>query len=328
MIDAHKNYAELFSLENIFRAFRKFRRGKTGKKDVMNFELHLEDNLFSLYKDLSEDAYRHSPYKHFQVFDSKKRDIYKAVVRDRVVHQIVYDYLMEIFEPQFITDSYASRLNKGQYKAIAAFRYFCRVVLSDFGQCFVLKCDVRKYFDSIDQNILSGLIREKVFDDKITIIIEKILFSYMSFAQGKGIPLGNITSQIFANIYLDVLDKYVKKSLGCRFYVRYNDDFIIISNSKERLDKMKENIVIFARNKLLLDIPLDKISVRKIAWGVDFLGFTILPQVLLLRNKTKNKMYININCDNRHSYFGILNHCNAYNLRRKILSMDKLTETW
>ena len=292
----------------------------------MDFELHVEDNLFSLYDDLRDGTYRHSSYQYFQVFDNKKRDIYKAEVRDRVVHQILYDYLLSLYEPEFISDSYASRIGKGQYEAIKAFRYFIRLASDNHKPRFVLKGDVRKYFESIDQGILLDLIREKVACEKIVGILSEVLSSYVFSGPGKGIPLGNITSQIFANIYLNVLDTYVKKELKCRYYVRYNDDFVIISESREKLEHIRNTIILFVQKRLLLNIPLEKTSIRKIDWGVDFLGFTILPRAVLLRNKTKNKMYTNICRRNACSYFGILKHCNSYHLKTKILSMDVFDE--
>jgi len=316
----HKNFEELFSLDNIFDAWWKFRRGKTNKVDVMNFELHLEDNLFSLYNDLKNDSYEHSSYKHFQVFDNKKRDIYKAEVRDRIVHQIIYDYLLSLYEPQFISDSYASRIRKGQYKAISTFRYFLKLASSQYASCFVLKCDVRKYFDNIDHGILLNLIREKVVCEKTLTVIDKIISSYISSGSNKGVPLGNITSQIFANIYLNTLDNYIKKELRCRFYIRYNDDIAIIPESSEQLNQIRDKIIHFVKEKLCLEIPIEKTSIRKIDWGVDFLGFTLLPKAILLRNKTKNKIYANICEKNIHSYFAILRHCNSHNLKAKILS--------
>lgn len=322
MCRVHKKYDELFTLENVFDAWKKFRRGKARKADVMDFELHVEDNVFGLYDDLCAGTYQHSAYEHFQVFDNKKRDIYKAGVRDRVVHQIIYDYLLSLYEPEFISDSYASRMGKGQYKAIQAFRYFIKLARGNRKPRFVLKCDVRKYFDSIDQGVLLHLIREKVTCEKTVGIIQEVISSYVFSELGKGIPLGNITSQIFANIYLNVLDTYVKKELRCRFYVRYNDDFVIISESLQRLEHIRNKIILFVQERLLLDIPLEKTSLRKIDWGIDFLGFTVLPKAVLLRNKTKNKLYANIDLQNAHSYFGILKHCNAYTLKAKILSMD------
>lgn len=287
----------------------------------MDFESHLEDNLFGLWEDLHSGSYKHSSYEYFQIFDNKKRDIYKAKVRDRIVHQIIYDHLIFLWEKDFISDSYASRKNKGQYKAVGAFRYFIKLILSDGNGCFVLKCDVRKYFDSIDHGVLLCLIAEKILCKKTFAITREIIESYVFSSCGKGVPLGNITSQVFANIYLDVLDEYIKKGLKCRFYVRYNDDFLILSRSRRKLETVRNEIIDFCKKKLLLDIPSEKTGIRKIGWGVDFLGFVILPKAVLLRDKTKSKMYANINSRNISSYFGILNHCNSRNLKKKTLSM-------
>src|SRR3989338_4883009 len=153
----HKSYDELFSLYNMFSAWQIFRRGKIRKRDVMDFEVHLEDNIFSLYEEVHNDIYKHSLYTHFEIFDNKKRDIFKAEVRDRVMHQIIYDYLLSCFDPDFIVDSYASRKNKGQYKALDTFRYFIKLASSTYKECYILKCDVRKYFDNIDHIILLDL---------------------------------------------------------------------------------------------------------------------------------------------------------------------------
>lgn len=324
------DYDELFSLNNIFMAWKKFRRGKTKKVDIMNFEMHLEDNIFSLHKNLKKYRYKHSSYKYFQVFDNKKRDIYKAEVKDRLVHQIIFDYLLIIFEHEFISDSYASRKYKGQHKAVKALRYFIKLISGNHRSCFILKCDVKKYFDSVDQNVLLSFLKEKIKSRKILNIMEEIIesYSFSDFGENKGIPLGNITSQIFANIYLSVLDKYVKNVLRCRFYIRYNDDFVIISNSKEKLEIIRNKIICFVNKFLLLSIPLEKTSIRKTSWGVDFLGFTILPRAVLLRNKTKNKIYSNIKPQNAYSYFGLLKYCNSFNLKRKILAMDKINKSW
>ena len=291
----------------------------------MNFELHLEDNIFELYEDLHKNNYKHSAYTYFQIFDNKKRNIYKAEIRDRIVHQIVYDYLLSMFGPDFISDSYASRVNRGQYKAVETLRYFIKLVRGiKYGRCFMLKCDVRKYFDSIDQDVLLKLISEKIVCNKTFQIIKDIVFSFDSvYGTGKSIPLGNITSQIFANIYLNVLDKYVKKELKCRFYVRYNDDFVVVLDDDKKLGQIRDKIMNFIKNRLLLDVPIEKTSIRKVDWGIDFLGFIVLPNAILLRNKTKNKIYSKICDKNIHSYFGILKHCNSYGLKRKILSMEK-----
>lgn len=311
----------------MFSAWRIFRRGKGRRKDIMDFEMHLEDNIFSLYEEVKNDKYRHSLYKHFQIFDNKKRDIYKAEIKDRIIHQIIYDYLSSIFDPLFISDSYASRKNKGQYKAINVFRYFIKLAGSAHRDCYILKCDVRKYFDNVNHEVLFNLIKEKVPCEKILKIIKEIISSYHSAVGLRaGIPLGNITSQIFANIYLDSLDQYVKKELKCRFYVRYNDDFVFVFQNNKGIANIRDKVIFFAKEKLFLDIPLNKTSIRKIGWGVDFLGFVVLPKAILLRDKTKHKIYANINIKNANSYLAILKHFNSHNLKTKILSMEKIYE--
>jgi len=311
----------------MFYAWKVFRRGKAIKNDVMNFEMHLEDNIFSLYKEMKNNTYRHSSYTHFKIFDNKKRDIYKAEVKDRIIHQIVYDYLFSLFNPLFIADSYASRKYKGQYKAIDAFRYFIKLASNHHHECYVLKCDVRKYFDNVDHKVLLNIIKEKVSCEKTLKIIQEIISSFHSGDNmHTGIPLGNITSQIFANLYLNALDQYVKKELRCRFYVRYNDDIVIVFQNNKNIENLRNKIISFVKEKLYLEIPLTKTSIRKISWGIDFLGFTILPEAILLRDKTKHKIYSNINIKNAHSYLSILKHCNSHNLMAKILSMEKLYE--
>ena len=291
----------------------------------MDFEIHLEDNVFSLYEEVTGDRYKHSLYKYFQIFDNKKRDIFKAEVKDRIMHQIVYDYLLSLFESSFIPDSYASRKNKGQYKAINALRYFIKLSCDRRKSCFILKCDVKKYFDSVDHGVLLGLIKEKVSCEKtLKIIIEIISSHHSPMGISKGIPLGNITSQIFANIYLNSLDQYVKKELKQRFYVRYNDDLAIVFQNPIDAIHIREKISDFVKEKLCLDIPKEKTSIRKIRWGIDFLGFIILPCAMLLRNKTKNKIYENLNRENLHSYLALLKQCDSFNLKQKILSMEKI----
>jgi retron-type reverse transcriptase len=241
------------------------------------------------------------------------------------VHQVIYEYLLFCFEPVFISDSYASRKNKGQYKAIDTFRYFVKLAGSQHTECYILKFDIRKYFDNVDHNILLDLIKEKISCEKVLKIIQEILSSYQSYRDvRKGIPLGNITSQIFANIYLNTLDQYIKKELRCRFCVRYNDDIVIILPNSKDATCLRERIRLFVKQKLALDIPLEKTSIRKLNWGVDFLGFTILPRAILLRNKTKHKIYANISKRNTHSYLAILKHCNSHNLKTKILAMEKI----
>jgi len=321
-------FVQLFSLINIFNSWKKFKLGKTRKKDVVSFEYHIEDNIFLLHDDINNFRYTHKKYEHFNVYDSKKRDIFKADVSDRIVHQIIYDYLVSIYEHILISDSYSSRINKGHHKAIQTLRYFIKLSSDgDKRKCFVLKCDIKKYFDSVDQVILLQLLKKRIDCPKILSLVQEIVQSFNSkncneqVLDGKGIPLGNVTSQIFANIYLDSLDKYVKENLKCRFYVRYNDDIAVVSNSLKDLEEIRDNIISFVANSLKLTIPFEKTSIRKVSWGIDFLGYVILPNAVLLRDKTKGKMYSNVSGYNISSYLGMLKHCNSHNLRQKIVSI-------
>ncbi len=283
--------------------------------DVKVFERHLEDNLFDLYEELKNSEYIHRAYKFFVAFDSKKRDIHVAEIRDRIVHRLIYDYLVEMYEPLFISDSYSSRIGRGSHKAIKTFRYFAKLVSGEnHGRCFVLKCDIQKFFQSVDCDIIVHLLKQKITDEKILKIMEEVVNSFK-----EGIPLGNVTSQIFANIYLNDFDFFVKNILKVRYYVRYNDDFVILDNNPERLSLLLEKIRDYLEKERLLKIPEHKASIRKLQWGIDFLGYTILPNAVLLRNKTKAKMFSRANEKNIDSYLGLLKHCNSFNLRQKLI---------
>lgn len=313
----HQNFEELFSLDNIFITWRQFRLGKAKKYDVQFFERHLEDNIFKLFARLHGGDYCHGRYSHFVTIDNKKRDIYKAEVADRLVHQIIYTYLTKIFEPTFIDDSYSSRLGKGNHRALKTAHYFLKL-LGSRRVVYLLKCDIRKYFDHLRHDILLSLIAERVADQKIVALIGKIVSSFSStIGPNCGVPLGNVTSQIFANIYLDVLDQFIKNDLRVRHYLRYNDDFILFDLNRTRLLVWQELIVSFADRRLGLIIPPNKISLRKINWGVDFLGFILLPAGLLLRPKTKAKIFSDLDYKNLPSKFGVLKHCHSYQLRQK-----------
>jgi len=318
-------FNELFTIDNLFDAWKKFKRGKTKKRDVVEFEYHLEDNIFALHRDNINFTYIHKPYTYFQVFDTKKRDIYKAYVEDRVVHQVMYTYLTNLYEPIFISDSYSSRINKGSIHAVNTFRYFIKMCSQDKSKnCWVLKCDIRKYFENINHDILYKELHLKIIDEKVLFIIDSIIRSYASQGDSsKGIPLGNVTSQIFANIYLHKLDMYIKKDLKCNWYIRYNDDFVIIGKNREKLVLIRDKIMLFIKQELRLDIPIEKTSIRKALWGIDFLGYRILEKGILLRNNTKQKIYTNITEYNKSSYFALLKWCNSYTLKQKLLSKIK-----
>lgn len=329
------NYNELISVENIFRSWRTYKKGKSEKTDVIEFERHLEDNLFSLHRKLRKGSYCHDNYSYFKISDPKKRDIYKSTVRDRIVHQALYSYLCEVYEPLFIKLSFSSRKRKGTHEAGMALSAVAKDFVKNKKKCLAMKCDIRKYFENIDHEILLEIMENKIQDEKILNLLRIIIESFHK-ETGKGVPLGNITSQIFANIYLNELDKFVSNDLGIKDYVRYNDDFIVLDQDKEKLFADIEKIQIFLRDELSLELPGEKITFRKLGWGIDFCGCIVLPNAILLRNKTRGRMFEKIKAISKKfqigkissnelqktmdSYLGMLSHCKAYNLKSKIKS--------
>ncbi len=328
------NFCDVISLENLFMAWQEFAKGKRSKLDVSQFEINLESNLFELHNLLSAGKWKPHPYKEFSVYDPKLRKIHRASVRDRILYQAVYRILYQIFDSGFIFHSYSSRNSKGIYAGINSFeKYINKISKNHTRVCHVLKCDIRKFFDSIDHNILFNLISKKIRDQNILLLIKQIIISFEK-TQGKGLPLGNVTSQLFSNLYLNELDQYVKHNLKAKYYVRYCDDFILMSHSKLFLDGCLEKIKIFCKEKLLIDIHPNKIIFRKAHQGIDFLGYVMLPHRRVLRTKTKNRLLkkltnLKILFDKgivekeyleqvSRSYLGLLFHCKNENIIQQI----------
>lgn len=328
------NFYDVISLENLLMAWQEFSSGKHSKIDVSKFEISLENNLFELHDLLISAKWQPDPYKEFSVRDPKLRKIHKASVRDRVLYQAVYRILYQIFDSSFIFHSYSSRNSKGIYAGISSLeKYISKVSKNHTKPCYILKCDIRKFFDSIDHNILFNLISQKIPDKNLSLLIKQIICSFEK-TQNKGLPLGNVTSQLFSNIYLNELDQYIKHNLKARCYVRYCDDFVIVSGSKMFLDVCLEKIKIFCKEILLLDIHPNKIILRKAHQGVDFLGYVMLPHRRVLRTKTKNRMLKKLTilkilfdkglAEKEHleqmaqSYLGLLSHCKNENIIQQI----------
>ena len=282
------------------------------KIDIQQFALRLEDNLFQLHEELKSKTYHHSPYTSFYISDPKLRHIHKACVRDRVLHHAIFRILSPIFEKSFIYDSYSCRLEKGAHRAINRLKVFLdRASCNNSKNVYIVKCDIKKFFDSIDHSILFGVIQKKISDQNVLWLTKTLIDSFNS-ETGVGLPIGNVTSQLFANIYLNGLDQFVKHILKIRFYVRYCDDFIIVRYS----DDVIREIEYFLHNYLKLKIHQDKILVRKYRQGIDFLGYVVLPYHKTLRTKTKKRMFRKADSKSYQSYKGLLKHCNGHILER------------
>lgn len=283
-------FHEVVSVANLFAAWNEFKKGKRKKRDVALFELHLENNIFALHRVLTDKTYTHEPYVDFYVCDPKRRHIHKASVRDRVLHQAIFRVLYPVFDKHFIFDSYSSRINKGTHAGVARLKNACRSVSRNWkSSAWVLKCDVRKFFDSIDHDILRSLIAKKVDDVQLLALLD-ILFASFEKTKGKGLPLGNVTSQLFANIYLNELDQFIKHELKAKHYFRYCDDFVIVHTDRKFLEHAEGCIAQFLKEKLLLLLHPNKVEIRKVRQGIDFLGYVVLPYSVVLRTKTKRRL--------------------------------------
>jgi len=345
-----KIFEEIISLENLLLAWKEFKRGKRSKKDVQEFEFNLEDNLFQLHRELKGKIYQHSNYTSFYVSDPKPRKIHKAIVRDRVLHHAIFRILYPILDKGFIFDSYSCRLNKGTHRAVARLEKFCRKLSrNNTRNIFAVKCDIKRFFDSVDQEILLNLIRRKVKDEDAVWLVKSVIRSFSLFtptpsqspprAGGEdlcsGLPLGNVTSQLFANIYLNELDQFVKHRLKIKYYLRYCDDFVVLSDNVKYLQELIPRINNFLKFGLKLTFHPNKIIFRKYRQGIDFLGYVVLPHRRVLRTKTKRRMLRKIRIKHLdlqrgiiseksfnqtlQSYFGVLKHCRSHKIIKRVV---------
>lgn len=333
-------YPQIYEFKNLLIAYRKARRGKRFKDTVSVFDFELEKNLYDLQEELINKTYEPGVYHNFIIYEPKERLISAAPFKDRVVHHAICNIIEPIFDRSFIYDSYACRNAKGTHKAIDRCQVFLRK------NKYVLKCDIKKYFPSIDHNVLLNMLGKKIVDKDVLDLLEKIinskvfqeeykfygdLFNYT--IRFKGIPIGNLTSQLFANIYLNELDQFVKHTLKSRYYVRYMDDFVIFSDDKLYLHKMKEEIGVFLQN-LKLKLNNKKCIVFPYSLGVDFLGFHLYRKHRKIR-KLNIKLFIKkmkrMQWEYAHgkktlekirqsieSWIAHAEHANSYNLRKQI----------
>lgn len=271
------------------------------------------------------------------------RQIHKATVADRLVHHIVSSHLERIFEPTFIKHSYSCRKNKGTHKAVLSLWSMTQSLSGQSGQnCWALKCDIKKFFASVDQKILLNLISSRIADQDFLWLLQEIVSSYSSSKTpydqvSRGIPIGNLTSQFFANIYLNELDQFVTNSLKIENYIRYADDFVILSPHRDYLINLVPTISYFLKLKLNLELHPEKIILRKVKSGVDFLGYVVFPEYILPRTKTRRRLMqkikekINLYKSGEitpdqlnqtiQSYFGYLCHTNSYKLRQELANL-------
>lgn len=319
------SFEEIISIENLLEAWKEFLVGKRNKSDVQEFAFNLFDNILQLHEELASKKYIHGSYHCFNICDPKPRIIHKASVRDRLLHHAIYRVLYPFFDRTFAPDSFSCRIGKGTHRAINRFRSFAYEVSKNHTRtCWVLKCDIRKFFHSIDHGILMEILSSYIADQDIIWLLKRIIESFNTIP-GKGLPLGNLTSQLFANVYMNKLDQFVKHSIKAKQYVRYADDFVVLSDNRQWLETVVTVIEKFLHNELKLSFHPDKISIGAFASGVDFLGWVHFSDHRVLRTATKNRMLKRIiektKKETVQSYLGLLSHGNTNKLKKIVVNL-------
>ncbi|MFH1098960.1 MAG: reverse transcriptase/maturase family protein [Candidatus Uhrbacteria bacterium] len=263
------------SEENLWTAWNRFRRGKRRRPDVIAFERRLDDEITAIAADLVRGTYQHGAYDAFIIRDPKVRIIHKATVRDRVVHQALYDALTSMWERRFLPQSYGCRLKKGVHRAIARVAVLLRSVSGNGRrEAWVLHGDIAQFFPSIDHAMLLSLLQHMPMDGRLYGICAEVIGSYAPSSH-RGLPLGNLTSQLFGNVYLHELDRFVIHELRRSAYVRYADDFFLVSDSRAILDDLVPALRLFLAD--VLHLTCSQLDVRRWSHGADVLGAVLFP---------------------------------------------------
>ena len=271
-------YPEIYSFESLHAAYLRARRGKRTRAEVQRFELDLEGNLIQLQNELIWGTYKTGKYRQFIVREPKERIVAALPFRDRVVQHALVDVIDPIWERRFIAESYACRVGRGTHKGADKAQAMLRRVKRDHGNVYVFKADIAKFFYSIDHAVLKELVRKRVACKQTLALIDAIVDSTVKSGIHVGLPIGNLTSQLFANVYLHELDEFVKHGLREKHYCRYMDDFIIIHHDKEHLHRLRAKVELFLWERLRLKtnaktqvFPVGIFHGR----ALDFLGYRI-----------------------------------------------------
>lgn len=347
------------TFEKLFEAYLDCRKHKRNTINALMFEYNLEQNLFRLYEDLVSGEYKIGQSICFIVLYPKPREVWAADFRDRIVHHLIYNEIKDKFYKRFIKDTYSCIPDRGTTNAVKSVRAHAESVTHNYTEtAYFLKADLKNFFVSIDKNILYDEIQKFVNEEWVLSLIKQVIFhnpktsvcikspaykfdflpKYKSLwhtQSDKGLPIGNLTSQFFSNVYLNVLDQYVKHHLKCKYYCRYVDDFVIMHKSPQYLNDVHKDLTVFLKERLNLELHQNKKLINKVDKGIDFVGFVVKPYRINLRQKTIKRIFKIIReqklnehwfyeceletfCSTINSYLGMLRNTNGYRLRKEI----------
>lgn len=324
------------TFDKLMEAHKRARNHKTFKPELIRFELNLENNITNLLNQIKNKKYRVGKYYQFKVYEPKERIIKALPYSDRIVHQwYIEEFIKPYILPRLINTTFACLPNKGTHKAALQVQKDLRIYKRNHDNFWILKCDIRKFFYSINPYILFDIMKKYINDKELLNFTHLIIFDGRSPDDTVGIPIGNYTSQLFANIYLNELDQFIKRKLKIKYYTRYMDDFILLLNTKSECIDIKSKIEIFLNKHLHLSLN-DKSKYYPYKMGVNFCGYRIFPTHCLLRTNNKKKIkrkikkwnnlykYNNLNIryaiQSLNSWIGHSSHCNSYLLQKKILN--------
>lgn len=341
MPKTHNNlFDKIVDWENLHRAFVAARQGKRFAPSVLRFQKDLEENLTNIQNHLMWGSWVPGRWHEFMVYDPKRRFIQAPPFEDRVLHHSLVSIIDPLFERKFINDSYACRSGRGFHQAAHRVQSFLRKVNRCGGRAYVLKADIAQYFPSIDHDVLLSIVRRTIRDRQVLNLCEIVV--RRSGLDGKGIPVGALTSQLFANVYLDQLDHYIKDDLGIKMYCRYMDDFVIVAGSKQELWDILDKSKAFIETHLKLSLN-PKTDIFPGSHGVDFCGYRVWGTHILPRKRTTKKarknllrvagkyaagaIPLNKVRESIMSFLGYMKHCSGYVSASKILSQTIITRS-
>lgn len=330
-----KRYNNLFdkivSLDNLYEADKRARRQKSHRPEVMLFDKNKDNLLLDLQRKLINGEYETSEYYVFKIYEPKEKEIFKLpYYPDRIVHHAIMNIMEPIWVSAFVKGTYSCIRKRGIHKALKDVKFALK---DEINTQYCLKLDIRKFYPSIDHDILKTIIRKKIKDKRLLSLLDEIIES------AQGVPIGNYLSQFFANLYLTYLDHWIKEQKKVRYYFRYADDIVILGRDKQELRDLFYNIQDYLNNKLKLNFK-DNWQIFKVdSRGIDFVGYRIFHTHTLLRKHIKKNFCKKINKLNKKqnldkdtykqkicSYIGWIKYCNGRNLLNKMSKYKELLE--